>query len=172
VLVHVKDWVTPANGTAKWSEFVQCDQGGVPTAMWRRMPSHMLGKVAESMALRRAFPDVIDPAVADTYPAGVDEDDVELAELLEASAANVTEDPPAPNPAGGPAGPDPTAPRTVTADWTPGPGDQTEAHRTIAVLREPERDLFLRQWDIEDFGDVWPAGAVADALGIELEATS
>jgi phage recombination protein Bet len=170
VLVYVKDWVTPANGTAKWSEFVQTDQGGVPTVMWRRMPSHMLGKVAESMALRRAFPDVIDPAVADTYPAGVDEDDVELAELLEASAANPVDEPPAPTAApGGPAAPDT---RTVTADWTPGPRDQADAHRAIALLREGERDLFLRQWDIGDFGDVWPPAAVADALGIDLEASA
>jgi hypothetical protein len=165
-LVHVKEWVVPANGTAKWSEFVQTDRDGVPTALWRSMPSHMLGKVAESMALRRAFPDVIEPAVADMYPAGVDEETVELAELLEAGGgatdrdlesskiSQVSEAQPS---------------RTVTSDWTPGPGDQADAHRTIALLRDHERDLFLSQWDIGDFGEVWPPGAVADALGIELE---
>lgn len=58
-LVHVEGWITPANGTAKWSEFVQTDSDGAPTPMWRSMPSHMLGKVSESMALRRAFPEAI-----------------------------------------------------------------------------------------------------------------
>jgi hypothetical protein len=161
VLVHVDGWVVPANGTAKWSEFVQTDQSGVPTMLWRRMPSHMLGKVAESMALRRAFPDVIDPAVADSYPAGMDGDEVELAELLEAGGTVATVSTPSDT--------EPAVARTVTSDWTPGPGDQADAHRAIALLRDHERDLFLAQWDIETFGEVWPAGAVADALGFEQE---
>jgi len=164
VLVHVKDWVTPANGTAKWSEFVQTDQAGVPTVSWQRMPSHMLGKVAESLALRRAFPDVIDPALADGAmvfdPDDPSSETDEMADLVDADRTLDRLE-------GFSAKPAPT--RTVTADWTPGPGDQAAAHRTIAELRDPERDLFLGQWDIDSFGEVWPAGAVADALGIELE---
>jgi hypothetical protein len=64
VLVHVEGWKVPANGTAKWSEFAQY-AGSPPKLLraWKAMPSHMLGKVAESMALRRAFPDAIDPAI-------------------------------------------------------------------------------------------------------------
>lgn len=68
-LVWVKGWERPANGTAKWSEFAQYtdkDKTNLgPT--WRDMPSHMLGKVSESLALRRAFPDVIPPEVADGW---------------------------------------------------------------------------------------------------------
>lgn len=57
-----------ANGTAKWSEFVQMvgdfdgagnRVGDKLAPLWRQMPSHMLGKVSLSMALRRAFSDVI-----------------------------------------------------------------------------------------------------------------
>jgi hypothetical protein len=147
-LVHVKGWEVPANGTAKWSEFVVTDQAGVPTALWQKMPSHMLGKVAESMALRRAFPDVINPAVVGEWPVHVEPDDPDLAELVEAEAAP------------------PVVARTVTGDWTPSPGDQTAAHQTIAQVGEDERDLFLSNWDVT-MGEVWPAGAVADALGIE-----
>jgi hypothetical protein len=63
-LVHVRGWGSiTANGTAKWSEFAQFteDERGQPRLlkMWRDMPSHMLGKVSESLALRRGFPDVI-----------------------------------------------------------------------------------------------------------------
>lgn len=58
VLVHVLDWDHPANGTVKWSEFAQTDRRGNLTRSWRTMPSHMLGKVAESLALRRGFPEV------------------------------------------------------------------------------------------------------------------
>src|SRR6185312_3745915 len=37
--------------TARWNEYVQ-DSG----SMWKRMPYLMLGKCAESLALRKAFP--------------------------------------------------------------------------------------------------------------------
>jgi RecT family len=62
-LVFRDDWDRPANGTVKWSEFVQTYQprgGGDPRpkGTWAQMPSHMLGKVAESLALRRAFAEV------------------------------------------------------------------------------------------------------------------
>jgi phage recombination protein Bet len=81
VFVYRFGWVKPANGTAKWSEFAQWvrpkdgDPFLVPT--WAAMPAHMLGKVAESMALRRAFPEVISEAVAVEYDA-IDSDGTEL----------------------------------------------------------------------------------------------
>jgi phage recombination protein Bet len=87
VFVHRKGWVAPANGTAKWSEFVVTNQDGKPGPLWARMPSHMLGKVAESLALRRAFPDVITGDVVGAY---VGPDAVDLAELAEADPVSVT----------------------------------------------------------------------------------
>jgi hypothetical protein len=82
VLVHVKEWVTPANGTAKWSEFAQYDKGGMLLPKWRDMPSHMLGKCAESLALRRAFPDILPPDVLDGFARPTDVDAVELEEAV------------------------------------------------------------------------------------------
>jgi len=61
VLVYRSGWKVPANGTAKWSEFAVWEGTGNQrrlSAFWSRAPSHMLGKVAEALALRRAFPEV------------------------------------------------------------------------------------------------------------------
>ena len=79
-LVDVDGWTAPANGTAKWAEFAQT------TPAWSAMPSHMLGKVAEAMALRRAFPEV-EAAVGYVEPRGLDADDAALMGEVEATAA-------------------------------------------------------------------------------------
>ena len=62
VRVYRKDWPRPSVGVAWWSEYVQTTRDKVtgqvrPSAMWAKMPRTMLAKVAESLALRRAFPE-------------------------------------------------------------------------------------------------------------------
>lgn len=62
VRVWRKDWPRPAVGVAYWSEYVQTIRDKVsgkerPSAMWARMPHVMLAKCAESLALRKAFPE-------------------------------------------------------------------------------------------------------------------
>ena len=62
VRVWRRDWPRPSVGVAYWAEYVQTTrdkQTGKtrPTAMWSRMPHVMLAKVAESIALRKAFPE-------------------------------------------------------------------------------------------------------------------
>ncbi|MGY1548388.1 recombinase RecT [Streptomyces sp. MN6] len=47
-----KDCNVPIWGVALWSEYA----GDNPPAFYKRMPSHMLAKVAEALGLRRAFP--------------------------------------------------------------------------------------------------------------------
>jgi len=48
----------PRNFTAsaRWKEYCQLGKDGKPTPMWQRMPFFMLGKCAEALALRKAFP--------------------------------------------------------------------------------------------------------------------
>jgi len=60
VAVLRRDFAEPLWAVATWDQYVQTfkGQGGQVrvSPMWERMPALMLGKVAESLALRRAFP--------------------------------------------------------------------------------------------------------------------
>ena len=51
------DEKVPYKATARWGEYVQRKKDGEPNRMWKTMPYLMLGKVAEALALRKAFPD-------------------------------------------------------------------------------------------------------------------
>lgn len=51
-----KDWQEPLWAVARWKSFVQTKKDGGVTRMWATMPDLMLAKVAEALALRRAFP--------------------------------------------------------------------------------------------------------------------
>ena len=46
----------PIWAVATWKQYVQTKKDGTTTAMWDRMGSLMLGKCAEMLALRKAFP--------------------------------------------------------------------------------------------------------------------
>ncbi len=46
----------PFTATARWSEYAAVDKEMNPVAMWKKMPFLMLAKVAEALALRKAFP--------------------------------------------------------------------------------------------------------------------
>lgn len=50
------DFKEPLWGVARWDSYCQRNKEGQPTVMWAKMPEVMLAKCAESLALRRAFP--------------------------------------------------------------------------------------------------------------------
>lgn len=50
------DWKDPLWAVARYAAYVQTTKEGAPNQFWRRMPDLMIGKVAEALALRRAFP--------------------------------------------------------------------------------------------------------------------
>lgn len=47
----------PLYGVARWASYVQTTKEGAPTKFWSSMPDVMIAKVAESLALRKAFPE-------------------------------------------------------------------------------------------------------------------
>lgn len=56
-VLYLKNRTRPVTAVARWSEYVQTKRDGTVTSMWARMAAHMLAKVAEALAIRKAFPD-------------------------------------------------------------------------------------------------------------------
>lgn len=57
--VKRKDFDAPVYGIANYASFAVYEKDGekwVPSLFWKKMPEHMIAKVAEAQALRKAFP--------------------------------------------------------------------------------------------------------------------
>ncbi len=56
VIVHKTGSTIGFPAVARWGAYAQMKKDGTPTRMWVQMPDVMLAKCAESLALRKAFP--------------------------------------------------------------------------------------------------------------------
>ncbi len=75
----------PFTATARWHQYYPGDQSGF---MWNKMPHLMLGKCAEALALRKAFPEEL----GGLY---IDEEMHQAGKPIDYDAAKATEHPPA-----------------------------------------------------------------------------
>jgi phage recombination protein Bet len=72
--VYKRHFREPLYAVAHWDEYFQSNYDGKPTQFWARMPRLMLGKVAEALALRKAFPNELSGVYApEEIPPELDE---------------------------------------------------------------------------------------------------
>lgn len=88
-----RDFKEPLWAVATWEQYVQRTKDGNPTAMWLRMGPLMLGKCAESLARRTAFPAELSGLYTDVEMA-----QAEVASPLEGDPRTLNRVPPAPQP--------------------------------------------------------------------------
>lgn len=60
-----RDFTEPLYAVAKTDSYMQTNKDGNPQGLWRKMPEVMIAKCAESLALRRAFPEELSGLYSD-----------------------------------------------------------------------------------------------------------
>jgi hypothetical protein len=155
--VYRKGRGRPSNGTVKWSEFSQWY--GDPArlvATWAKMPSHMLGKVALSLALRRAFSDRIttDVDVEDDFaPYERDPAADDMGEIVDTPGADEPDSGGTPAP-GGPPGPE---------------AEKIAAVEAVLRAMSPSDQAVMKAWR-KQAGLIWPPESEEALSRIEKEA--
>lgn len=85
--VYKEGTAHPTYGIAHWDEYVQTFRDGNPMGLWASMPRNMLAKCAESLALRKAFPQEMSGVYTDAEMAQADNDTPRRAPAVQTEAA-------------------------------------------------------------------------------------
>jgi hypothetical protein len=90
----------PLYAVALYGEYAQTKKDGSPTIMWRKMPALMLAKCAESLALRKAFPQELS-GLYTAEEMGQAENDAPVITQPQQRPQPTVQQPPAPKPTNG-----------------------------------------------------------------------
>lgn len=140
--VRRSDFPEPLYAVATWREYAVYDKERKLTDFWYRMPSHMLSKVAEALALRKAFPENLSGIYS--------EDEMDRFNTLN----NLVPTPRAETP----------APATATATASAGPVDWQAEVRKAESVDPPEEALELLRALYRKAGEADRAGRCPDGV--------